>query len=308
MWNNYGEINKKASGPNVVSSGDLSFSRGRMKTKVVFTALMGRTESLQEISFPLDHSDIDFVCFTDQADLQSQTWNIVQVDPRVAFDHTRSARFLKLMGHELLSHYDMWLWIDNRVKLTVAPDKIFEEDMRGHFLAMSPHDHRDSIREEFVAVLKFRKDHPFRVRSLWNFIDLTSPEILDEKPFNCTIILRKNTPEVSKFMEKWWEMIMLFSARDQLSLNYAMRETGITIHPLPFDVSGSMHHSYTPRNVLAKSRQKLPRFYPTVARQLLDLVIYNRVRSKIEPRIRGALNFSSRSDVVTKRRGREAQN
>lgn len=257
-----------------------------MKKKVVYTAVMGTSEHLQELSFAPEHPDIDFICFTDQPDIRSQTWQVKLVNPRVPKDPVRSARYLKLVGHEALSGYQKWLWIDNRVSLTGPPHQIFEEDMRGKSVAISPHDHRQNVREEFLAVLKFRKDHSFAVRTFWKYLSITNPDLLNEKLFQNTIILRENTPEVTRFMEKWWELILRFSARDQLSLNLVVRETGMQLHPLPFQISGSAHHSYTPRSDVLKSPQKSPSFYPGLWQQLLDILLFNAIRAKVEPRLR----------------------
>src|SRR3954470_4532147 len=63
---------------------------------VVYTAVLGGDQPLREQPVAGD-STADFLCFTDDADLRSQTWEPVLVQPRLAGDVVRSARYLKIV-------------------------------------------------------------------------------------------------------------------------------------------------------------------------------------------------------------------
>ena len=72
--------------------------------RVVYTVLIGDYEQLNEQP-QVTTSGIDFVCFTDDTELKSETWNIRVIEPRFPRDSVRSQRYLKMIGPELLSEY-----------------------------------------------------------------------------------------------------------------------------------------------------------------------------------------------------------
>ncbi|MDA7814732.1 DUF616 domain-containing protein [Pontimonas sp.] len=240
---------------------------------VVYTALIGTDEKLQELRFS-PRGNFDYVCFTDNPNLRSASWRIVQVSPRIPGDSSRSSRHIKLTGAEELSGYDKWLWIDNRISLTKSPEEIFDFLKGDRVLGLSPHDHRASVSEEIAAVLRFAKDHPFRVREAELMLKAQSPAVLGQRPYNGTMILRKNCAQVDELMQLWWELILRYSKRDQLSFNYAIELTGLKPFSLPFEISGSAHHRYVPGSELRSSEKGWKNnAVPSLVRLLVDLTL-----------------------------------
>lgn len=86
------------------------------ETACVYTALFGGYEEFlwQPIA---GESDLDFICFTDDPELESDTWRIEVVEPPLRSDPARSCRFPKLCAHRFLDEYDSSLDIDNSVML-----------------------------------------------------------------------------------------------------------------------------------------------------------------------------------------------
>ena len=93
---------------------------------VVYRALIGDYETLREEPVS-ETSNAEFICFTDDPDLRSDTWRLVLVEPLWPHDAVRSARYLKIMGHPLLSEYERSLWVDNKVELLASPDGIVSD-------------------------------------------------------------------------------------------------------------------------------------------------------------------------------------
>lgn len=247
----------------------------------VYTALIGNKERLQELSFAPDTKQgIDYFCFTDNP-ISSETWHVVNVDPRIPGDPIRSARYLKFHGHPSLAGYEKTLWIDNRIRLRRPPHEIFGLLPEDVDLAIAPHDHRDTLLDEFMEVLRLRKDDAFSVRSMMNFYRNYFPELLAEKPFTTTMLLRRNSEQVEKFFKLWWELVLRFSRRDQLSLNYALKHSGTSVSPLPFGISGSPHHDYIPLSKLRGPDVRQEALNPGGFRVLLDLAVYSSVLRKL---------------------------
>jgi hypothetical protein len=77
--------------------------------RCVYTALTGRYEKLVEQ--PVAHrSSVPFICFTDDPELVSGTWEIRPLKPLLGDDHVRSQREYKLRPYRFLPGFDQSLY------------------------------------------------------------------------------------------------------------------------------------------------------------------------------------------------------
>jgi Protein of unknown function (DUF616) len=99
--------------------------RGRARPRrVVYTCLFGFSEHFNDFRYRRD--GIDFICFTDDPTLRSKFWSMRRV-PRRELDPARMAKRIKALPHRSLPEYDWSLYIDNTVRLKVAPAQLFDE-------------------------------------------------------------------------------------------------------------------------------------------------------------------------------------
>jgi hypothetical protein len=189
--------------------------------RAVYTALIGGYERLQEQPVA-EASDLPFICFTDDPTLTSTTWEVRLVEPAFARDATRSSRFAKIMGHQLLPEYDETLWIDNRIVLSEAPEKILDDLLGDADLAVIHHSYRDTVMAEFDEVARAGLDEPARVYEQLIHYAETRPHVLDVKPYWGAFIARRWTPEVREAMQTWLHHVLRYSRRDQLSMRFAL--------------------------------------------------------------------------------------
>lgn len=218
-------------------------SRAPAPRRVVYTAVMGGYERLNEQPVAAG-SGIDFVCFTDDDSLTSDTWQIRVVPQRFPLDTVRSARFLKTRGPELLADYDESLWIDNTVLLTASPHAILDDWLSADDFALPRHSLRRSVLAEFEAVATFGYDDAARVyEQLIHYTQLDEPA-LHEVPYWTALLARRHTPAVGAAMELWFEHILRYSRRDQLSINLVLRSTGLTPRALEIDNARSDVHQW----------------------------------------------------------------
>jgi hypothetical protein len=184
--------------------------------RVVYSALMGRYERLQEQPVART-SHIPFVLFTDDPELRSETWDVRLVAPRIDGDSVRSSRWIKIRAGAALDEYDETLWIDNRVRLRVDPAVVFSSWLAAADAAVFEHSFRDQLIDEFSAVVEGGYDDPAVVyRQLDHYVQ-TTPELLRTKPLWTGMIARRTGARVDSAMGEWWEQVERFSRRDQLS-------------------------------------------------------------------------------------------
>ena len=184
----------------------------------------------------------DFVCFTDDAELRSEFWRIELVPERL-LDATRAAKRIKHQPHRFLGDFAESLYVDNVVRLKVAPAALFERFLEP---AASPlvcfrNPWRDCVYDEAEAVIAYGFDDPERVRrQMREYRRIGYPE--KRGLSKATLLLRRhNAPDLVPVMEHWFEQILLHSHRDQLALDVVSWMHGfspeyIGLHFLDFEL------------------------------------------------------------------------
>lgn len=213
------------------------------KTKVVYTALIGGYENLNE-KIPEVDNDTDLVCFTDDGFLSSSKWQIVRVVPRFSQDPIRSARYLKIMGPDLLNNYMSSLWIDNSVMMLKSPSAVMQTVLQNKDFALPVHDRRKSVAAEFDTVDALGFDDFSTIYEQMFHYAASKPWILEEKPYFTAFMARRHTEKVRAVMHLWWEHILRYSRRDQLSLNYVLDGSDLLLNRLEICNQNSQFHRW----------------------------------------------------------------
>jgi hypothetical protein len=227
--------------------------------RVVYTALFGDYEQLVEQPVSCNEG-IDFICFSDRPRV-SRSWHVIVVELPVPTDAARSARHIKILGHPALAEFDEWLWIDNRVVLTAPPSVIFDEWLCGFDLAIPFHDHRETVDAEFAAVLRAGFDSSYRVREELHTLRRDMPHVLDEAPLWTGLLARRPTASVQQLAQTWIAMVLLYSRRDQLSINFAVASSSVNVHRIDLANRASRLHTWLTVEELPKN--STTRFSPS---------------------------------------------
>jgi len=209
----------------------------------VYTVLLGGYESINDAQNIGDHST-DFICFTDDPGLTSSVWQIRATTPLFARDLQRSQREFKIRGCAELDVYDRTLYIDNSVSLTASPEQILDSWLADSDLALALHSFRATVLDEFLAVVEAGLDEPARVyEQLYHYSEI-HPAVLDQRPLWGGMIARRNIPEVRSAMNRWFEEVLRYSRRDQLSVNHILGEANIRLNRVEIDNLASDIHQW----------------------------------------------------------------
>jgi hypothetical protein len=203
---------------------------------VIYTALVGAKEALGNPLAglaPDASSDLalDFVCFTDNRSLQSPVWRFVYLDPS-HLPPERLSRRPKALPHEYFPDDPFSLYIDNTVSLKRLPTSAdLAHAQRPYLLRLFRATRRENLSQEadVIATLGYEASD-----ELCTQLDFYARfrSIASITPFStCTVLLREhNHPQVARLGVAWWEHILGFSKRDQMSFDYAVKQTGAQIH------------------------------------------------------------------------------
>ncbi|MDD7945088.1 DUF616 domain-containing protein [Microbacterium sp. NE2HP2] len=210
----------------------------------VYTVSLGGYDRLLEQPVA-NASEADFICFTDDPDLTSETWEIVHVTPRFPQDLHRSSRVFKILGDERLAPYDVTICVDASVELRATPERIAADWLTPEVdLALAPHSFREKVIDEFDEVVRLKYDDPARVYEQLNDYALSYPEVLGAQPHWGGFLVRRNTPAVADAMRLWFDQVLRYSRRDQLSLMMPLTVTGLRWRAVDVDNFESEYHRW----------------------------------------------------------------
>tara|TARA_Y100000310_G_C20704363_1_gene833730 strand:+ start:23230 stop:24972 length:1743 start_codon:yes stop_codon:yes gene_type:complete len=195
-----------------------------MKKIVVYTAIFGAYDS-QLVETQYDHEKFDFVCFTDQKRLKSDTWDIRYIStPPVPNDNPRSSYYYKTNPHVVWGlDYDISVWMDascNKLDITNLEKMIEEFKTLGTSLYIEKHPGRTCIYAELEANCRLKKDDEDAMRK---HVEGYRAEGMPEQfgMVETGLQIRKhNEVTVIEFQDALWQEIKNKTRRDQLSWTY----------------------------------------------------------------------------------------
>ena len=114
-----------------------------------------------------------------------------------------------------------------------SPNGVQDDDV-----AFPSHSFRSSVLDEFLVVLDDELDDPSRILEQLEHYARTRPEVLERRPFWNAIIARRWSPLVEAAMTVWWEHVLWYSRRYQLSLIHVLDSVGFVPHRVEIDNFG----------------------------------------------------------------------
>ncbi len=226
-----------------------------MARSCVYTVLYGDRDRLHAQKV-LAASGLDFIAFTDDPAANWPGWTCRTLPQRLPGDPVRSSRYVKLHPHALLPDYDASIYIDATVLLRQPPEALFAAllDGQGNPMACLAHSHRKCVLDEVRAVLSLNFDDPARcLRQMAAYAQAgwrgSVPLI-----WSGLLLRRHHDPGVVATMEAWWEHVLLFSRRDQLSFAFVAEQQGLAFTAHALDNEESLFHQWP----VPRERQRAP--------------------------------------------------
>lgn len=212
----------------------------------VYTCITGNYDNLIEINNI--EEGIDYICYTNNKEIKSKTWKVEYIQDD-NLTNVQLARKIKILGTPKLAKYDV-VWIDGRIYFEKSIKDFIKKyvDLKNYDLVGFKHFCRNSINNEMVANYEIEK------------IDITGLNKLDkfykkEKfPDNCglietTLLFRNfNNIKLNQAMQDWFNMILEYSYRDQLSFNYVEWKNKLKVKYLDINIWDNEYFKFNPHN------------------------------------------------------------
>lgn len=196
-----------------------------MNKIVVYTAIYGNYAKLRDA---IPSKGCDFVCFTDDPNLKSDTWDVRYIEG-FSNDPRRNAKIYKILPHKYFKEYDYSMWVDSsHVPYDAAT--FVSACLNKHNIAVFKHYNRKCVYQELKACIKQKKDNKYTMQAqIQKYKDEGYPT--NNGLSTCSVILRKhNDSNVIKTMEDWWGEIERHSSRDQLSFDYVIYKNKLPLN------------------------------------------------------------------------------
>ncbi|CAH9075411.1 unnamed protein product [Cuscuta epithymum] len=203
--------------------------------------------------------------YTVSSDHYIGTWRIILVKNLPFRDQRLNGKIPKMLPHRLFPNARYSIWVDSKSQFRRDPLGVFEALLwrSNSVLAISEHGARSSVYDEAKAVVRKNKATPEEVE-----VQLTQYRkdgLPEDKRFNgkkalaeASIIVREHNPTTNLFMCLWFNEVVRFTSRDQLSFPYVLWRTlkvmKNVIHMFPVctrkDLVNSIGHVRKPKPLL----------------------------------------------------------
>ncbi|EHA8590091.1 DNA-directed RNA polymerase subunit beta [Cocos nucifera] len=181
-------------------------------------------------------------------------WRIMVVRDLPFADQRLNGKIPKMLSHRLFPEARYSIWVDSKSQFRRDPLGVLEALLwrTNSILAISEHGARSSLYDEGKAIVKKHKATPEEVEVQLN--QYRQDGIPDEKRFDgkkalaeASVIVREHTPMTNLFMCLWFNEVVRFTSRDQLSFPYVLRRLkmpGLNMFPVCTrkDLVNSMGH------------------------------------------------------------------
>jgi len=190
--------------------------------KVIYTVLLGDYK-LNEPT--IINQDWELICFTDQ-NIKSKYWKIVKVK-----GGKKKSRHIKIRLDQYMD-YDICLYIDAKFTIKCNLDYFVKENLKND-LALMKHNKRNCAYDEGEFCIKIGKDKKEIIEEqLSIYRNVRFPKRFGL--YAPGIMIKRNTEEVNRFMELWYDQVERYSYRDIISFSYTLWKNPIDLSLMDF--------------------------------------------------------------------------
>ncbi|MDJ1008738.1 MAG: DUF616 domain-containing protein [Paracoccaceae bacterium] len=204
----------------------------------LYTAYFGAHEPLNPDVFGEAMGKLACTVFTDDPTLAVPDGATRVVLPRLGLDPARASRRPKLRPELYFEESDWAIYLDNNCRLLADPVELVERlvERGAPAISVMPHPKRAGIYEEIDECLARKKDSRARLleqRRAYRALGVPERSGL----FACNfIVYNLAAPQLAAFGSLWFEHVLAYSRRDQISLPVVARLMDLS--PFPLDQLG----------------------------------------------------------------------
>ncbi len=189
-----------------------------MKNKnVIYTVIIGDYDNLvdPEVVTP----GWDYICFTD-TDKKSDVWEVrkIELDPNLS--NRKNARKIKILYHHFVGEYDTTIYVPGYSLIQIDLNLVANLLEPSYNIVSLNHPRRKCIYDEADTMIAYTGDPGGKIKKQINYYKEQGMPVKFSLAA-CGILVRKGEDKAArKHCELWWEEIVRYSPRDQISFMY----------------------------------------------------------------------------------------
>lgn len=228
-WKN---IDLKVSKLSKISNEALYYNPGKIMNNVYGVAYTCITGGYDELLTPLLTSDsLDYIAFSDNDKLHSDTWKIKSIDKLVGVFDNYINRYYKLQPKIIFPDYDFSIYVDGNVQIISDVSMLYSiarESKVG--IAMHKHVERDCLYDEGEACILHKRGNSTQIqKQMQKYENSGMPRHFGLLEATIIVVDLKN-PVATEIMGQWWDEFNYWkSGRDQLAFPYVLWKNGYTL-------------------------------------------------------------------------------
>lgn len=191
--------------------------------KCVYTAITGNYDTVK--TFPKAEG-WEYVLFTDDKNLTSDFWQVRHVTK--SDNPVKQQRDIKIRSHHYLPEYDLTVYLDTTHTLTKDLNTFVEAFYKGGML-LGKHPTRACVYQEAKQIISLGKATKQEVGRQMN--DYYKERFRTGVLYETGFMVRDRS--VDRLMDHWAAQVKEYTHRDQLSLPYSVKKTGIVPYVQP---------------------------------------------------------------------------
>ena len=173
----------------------------------------------------------DFLRFSDRRPIFARGWSHRSISYGVSGLSPRLiSRFPKIRPCEVLSDYEIGVWIDSSVEVIGDITPLLREfEQSGSDVALFSHPSRRTVGQEIAYALSVgRIPSQFAERAEQQRKRYEAMGLLERNICECTILFyRLHSQPLKDASDRWWSELNTFTERDQISQPYAMEDPSL---------------------------------------------------------------------------------
>lgn len=205
-----------------------------MNSKLIYTCILGGYDDVPRYKHIAD--DWDYVLFSDSEELvkegQIYHWKVRKNNFNER-DKTRNSRYEKINPHLIFPEYQYSLYVDGNISIQ---KNSFYENLKNLInddvlISIPRHPDRRCVYDEATVIIDNVIDYKRLVNKQMKFLQKIGYPKNNGLFENCLIFRQHNHEKLIKAQNLWWEMLLKYSKRDQLSAMYCFWKNNIKIEP-----------------------------------------------------------------------------
>ena len=189
-----------------------------MNKNVIYTAIIGNYDNLHDPVIVTE--GWDYICFTDNKNMKSDIWQIKHIEKDTELSDRKNARKYKILYHLFVGEYNNTIYVPGLNVIKVDLNDVISLLKPEYDMVALGHPRRKCIYDEAKYIIKITNDPTGMIKKQ---IEQYDNDGMPKKIglFACGLLIRRgNQKNVIKFCKLWWNEILKYSPRDQISFTY----------------------------------------------------------------------------------------